>query len=183
MSFRHTSSIVKINRTTAAIVWTLGGTEDQFGLTGPQIFSFQHHARMQADGSLTVFDDGNNENPQQTRVLSFVLDQANHKVTSFSVLYTKPASQPPSGLMGSAVPLSGGRLFVGWGGLVFDGSRPRRYGDRQRRARLVAPVHDPWSVLVPGTARGRAVIRPPDLARSRPRCSPCSLQERGSRWP
>jgi hypothetical protein len=116
LSFRHTSSVVKINRTTGAIMWTLGGTEDQFGLSGPQIFSFQHHARMQADGSLMIFDDGNNENPMQTRVLSFVLDQVNHKVTSFNVLYTRPSSQPPSGLMGSAVPLSGGRLFIGWGG-------------------------------------------------------------------
>jgi hypothetical protein len=117
VSFRHTSSIVKIDRHTAAILWTLGGTEDQYGLTSGQVFSFQHHARMQPDGSMTVFDDGNNNLPQmQTRVLSFVLDQVNHKVTSFDVLYAKPASQPPSGLMGSAVPLSGGRLFVGWGG-------------------------------------------------------------------
>ena len=116
VSFRHTSSIVKIDRHTAAILWTLGGMEDQFGLTGPQIFSFQHHARVQADGSITVFDDGNNETPEQTRVLSFVLDEVNHKVTSFQVLYTRPASQPPSGLMGSATPLSGGRLFIGWGG-------------------------------------------------------------------
>src|SRR5208283_5311808 len=75
VSFRHTSSIVKIDRHTAAILWTLGGTEDQYGLTSGQVFSFQHHARMQPDGSMTVFDDGNNNLPQmQTRVLSFVLD-------------------------------------------------------------------------------------------------------------
>jgi hypothetical protein len=116
VSFRHTSSIVKIDRHSAAILWTLGGMEDQFGLTGAQVFSFQHHVRVQADGSLTVFDDGNNETPEQTRVLSFVLDEVNHKVTSFQVLYTRPTSQPPSGLMGSATPLSGGRLFIGWGG-------------------------------------------------------------------
>jgi arylsulfate sulfotransferase len=116
VSFRHTSSIVKIDRTTSAIVWTLGGMEDQYGLTGAQIFSFQHHVRMQPDGSMTVFDDGNNNPAMQTRVLSFVLDQVNHKVTSFNVLYSKPVSQPQSGLMGSAVPLSGGRLFIGWGG-------------------------------------------------------------------
>jgi arylsulfate sulfotransferase len=116
VSFRHTSSIVKIDRTTSAILWTLGGMEDQYGLTGDQIFSFQHHVRMQPDGSVTVFDDGNNNPNMQTRVLSFVLDQVNHKVTSFNILYSKPTSQPQSGLMGSAVPLSGGRLFIGWGG-------------------------------------------------------------------
>jgi hypothetical protein len=122
LSFRHTSSIVKVNRTTAAIMWTLGGMEDQFGLTADQTFSFQHHVRMQSDGSMTVFDDGDTlvndliSQAHGSRVLSFVLDQVNHKVTSFNVLYTKPSTQPPSGLMGSAVPLSGGRLFVGWGG-------------------------------------------------------------------
>ncbi len=118
VSFRHTSSIVKIDRHTAAVVWTLGGMEDQFGLTSDQTFSFQHHARMQPDGSMTVFDDGDDLTAQlhSSRVLSFVLDQVNHKVTSFNVLYTRPASQPQSGLMGSAVPLSSGRLFIGWGG-------------------------------------------------------------------
>jgi hypothetical protein len=114
VSFRHTSSIVKVDRHTSAILWTLGGMEDQYGLTSDQVFSFQHHVRMQADGSMTVFDDGNNLH--QTRVVSFVLDQVNHKVTSFNVLYTKPSAQPASGLMGSATPLDGGRLFCGWGG-------------------------------------------------------------------
>jgi arylsulfate sulfotransferase len=116
VSFRHTSSIVKIDRHSAQILWTLGGAEDQYGLTPEQAFSFQHHVRMQPDGTMTVFDDGNLENPVQTRVLSFVLDQVNHKVSSFSVLYTKPSDQPPTGLMGSASPLAGGRLFCGWGG-------------------------------------------------------------------
>jgi hypothetical protein len=114
VSFRHTSSIVKLDRHTAKILWTLGGKEDQYALAADQVFSFQHHVRMQPDGSMTIFDDGNNAH--QTRVLSLVLDQVNHKVTSFAVLYTKPSSQPASGLMGSAVPLSGGRLFCGWGG-------------------------------------------------------------------
>jgi hypothetical protein len=114
LSFRHTSSIMKIDRHTGATIWTMGGMEDQFGLTSDQQFSFQHYVRIQADGSMTVFDDGNNLH--QTRVISFTLDQTNHKVLSFSVLYTKPASQPSSDLMGSYVPLSGGRLFCGWGG-------------------------------------------------------------------
>jgi hypothetical protein len=114
VSFRHTSSIIKINRKTGQPMWTLGGKADQFGLTSEQAFAYQHHARVQPDGSLTVFDDG--WETHGTRVLSFVLDQVNLKVTSFQVLYTKPTSQPPSDYMGSAAPLSDGRLFVGWGG-------------------------------------------------------------------
>ena len=116
MSFRHASSIVKIDRHTAQILWTLGGKEDQFGLTAAQTFSFQHDVRMHPDGSMTVFDNGNKNTPVQTRVLSFVLDQTSKKVTSFDVLYTKPSSEPPTGFMGSATKLANGDYFYGWGG-------------------------------------------------------------------
>ncbi len=121
VSFRNTSSIIKVNRTTAAIMWTLGGKEDMFGLTATQLPNLQHHARKQADGSLTVYDDGNG---YQSRALSYVLDETNHTVTSFSVLYTMPNGYPPSGFMGSVTPLSGGREFIGWGGWFTSGTGP-----------------------------------------------------------
>jgi hypothetical protein len=120
VSFRHASSIAELDRHTGQILWTLGGKEDQFGLTGDQVFSMQHHVRMHPDGTMTVFDNGNADDDgsvaHQTRILSFTLDQANHQVSAFQVLYTKPSDQPPTGYMGSATPLGGGRLFVGWGG-------------------------------------------------------------------
>jgi hypothetical protein len=120
VSLRHCSSIAKLDRHTGQILWTLGGKEDQFGLTTDQAFSMQHHVRTHPDGTITVFDNGNANDDgtpaHQTRVLSFLLDETNHQVTSFDVLYTKPTDQPPTGYMGSATPLSGGRLFAGWGG-------------------------------------------------------------------
>lgn len=117
VSLRHSSSIVKIDRHSGEILWTLGGKEDQFGLTGNQVFSFQHHVRKHADGTLTIFDNGDGpEALHGTRVLQFALDETNHQVTSFQVLYTKDPSLTPTGYMGSAMTLSGGRLFCGWGG-------------------------------------------------------------------
>jgi arylsulfate sulfotransferase len=120
VSFRHASSIAKLDRHTGQILWTLGGKEDEFGLTADQVFSMQHHVRMHPDGTMTVFDNGNADDDgsaaHQTRILSFTLDEANHRVSSFQVLYTKPSDQPPTGFMGSATPLAGGRLFAGWGG-------------------------------------------------------------------
>ena len=116
MSFRHTSSIVKIDRHDAHIIWTFGGKEDQFGLTATQTFSFQHHVRMHPDGSMTVFDNGNQSMPVQTRALSFVLDQTSKKVTSFEVLYSRPSGQPQTGFMGSATKLANGDYLYGWGG-------------------------------------------------------------------
>jgi len=125
VSFRHTSSIVKMDRHTAQILWTMGGREDQYGLTGDQVFSFQHHVRMHPDGSMTIFDNGSGpEATHTTRALQLTLDQVNHKVTSFNVLYTKPTSEPETTYMGSIVPLSGGRLFLGWGGWYTPGLAP-----------------------------------------------------------
>jgi hypothetical protein len=113
-SFRHTDSIVKVDRHTAQILWTLGGKEDQFGLTSDQVFSFQHYVRVEPDGSLWVFDNGNFKH--QTRVISFVLDQVNKKVVSFSDIYDKPATQPPTAFMGSYAHLDPTRYLFGWGG-------------------------------------------------------------------
>jgi hypothetical protein len=114
LSLRHSNSILKVDRTTGKILWTLGGKEDMFALTSTQIFSHQHHVRVHPDGSITVFDNGNNLH--QTRVLRFVLDEVNHVVTSFQVLYTRPATDPQTTFMGSATPLTGGRYMFGWGG-------------------------------------------------------------------
>jgi hypothetical protein len=122
LSFRHTNSIVKVDRKTGKILWTLGGAEDMFGLTSTQFFSHQHHVRVHQDGSITVFDNGNKLH--QTRVLRFVLDEVNHVVSSFQVLYTRPAAQPQTLFMGSAVPLSGGRYLFGWGGWFAPGGAP-----------------------------------------------------------
>jgi arylsulfate sulfotransferase len=115
-SFRHTDSIVKVDRKTGQILWTLGGKEDQFGLSGDQVFSFQHYVRVESDGSLWVFDNGNMLH--QTRVISFVLDEANKKVVSFKDVYDKPATQPPTAFMGSYAQLGASRYFFGWGGWV-----------------------------------------------------------------
>jgi hypothetical protein len=113
-SFRFTSSIVKIDRATGEILWTLGGKEDDFGLTPDQVFSWQHYVRKQPDGSLWVFDNGNNMH--QTRIVSFVLDEDNKKVLSFTDVYDKPSDQPQSAFMGSYGALDASRTLFGWGG-------------------------------------------------------------------
>ena len=116
LSFRHADCIIKLDRSTGQILWTLGGVADQFGLTSDQVFSHQHHVRPHPDGSITVFDNGNDLH--QTRALRFVLDEASHTVTSFQVLATRPASDPQSTFMGSLTALegAGGGYFLGWGG-------------------------------------------------------------------
>jgi len=112
LSFRNTSSIVKVDRTSGQILWTLGGTQDQFGLTGSQVFAFQHYVRVQPDGSLWVFD---NAKTPPTRILSFVLDEVNKRVVSFTDVYDEPSTQPQASIMGSYAVLGPSRLLFGWG--------------------------------------------------------------------
>lgn len=113
-SLRHANAIVKVDRKTAKTIWTLGGKEDQFGLQAEQVFSHQHHARMHADGTMTVFDNGNNLH--QSRALQLTLDQVNHKVVNFDVIYEKPSGQAATAFMGSVVPTGASRYVIGWGG-------------------------------------------------------------------
>jgi hypothetical protein len=113
LSFRNTSSIVKLDRHTGQILWTLGGKSDQFGLTGNQIFKLQHFVRVQPDGSIWVFDNGNPGTA--TRVVSYVLNETSKTLVSFTDQYDKPSSEPQSFIMGSYAPMSPTRTIYGWG--------------------------------------------------------------------
>jgi hypothetical protein len=114
VSLRHTSSVLKLDHATGAVIWTLGGKSDQFGLAPEQLFSHQHHVRRQDDGTYLMFDNGNDAHP--TRVLHFGLDEDAKTVTSFEVVYERPADQPDTSFMGSAFRLAPARYLIGWGG-------------------------------------------------------------------
>jgi hypothetical protein len=114
LSLRHTNSILKIDRHTGDTLWTLGGASDDFSLSNDQLFSHQHHVRVQKDGSLLLFDNGNGAH--QTRVMSFVLDEGSRTVLASRVVYERPAEYPPTAFMGSAFWLGPQRYLIGWGG-------------------------------------------------------------------
>ncbi|HEY2511400.1 MAG TPA: aryl-sulfate sulfotransferase [Polyangiaceae bacterium] len=119
LSLRHANAVLKVDRTTGNILWTLGGAEDDFGLTGDEVFSHQHHVHFESDGSLVIFDNGNNGPGlpvHQTRILRFVLDETNHQVSSFQIVYTRPEGEPATTFMGSATQLDPARYLIGWGG-------------------------------------------------------------------
>ena len=116
-SFRHLDAVLKINRSTGAIAWVLGGPCDQFGLSAGQKFSHQHHARRAPDGRLTLFD--NAVAGGGSRALAFNLDEAgktlvnnNPALPGFAEFKTDTRS---STNLGSAQFLAGGKLLVGWG--------------------------------------------------------------------
>ena len=110
-SFRNLSTILKIDSLTGDIIWALGGALDEFGLTDEQKPSYQHHARYTPDGSITIFDNGNDLH--QSRVVEYWLDEDNKELLKFQEYIV---GQEFSSTMGSAQKLNDDIFAIGWGG-------------------------------------------------------------------
>jgi hypothetical protein len=60
ISSRHLDEITKINRSTGAIIWRLGGKYNQFTFPNDSLsFSYQHAIRRLENGNILLFDNGN----------------------------------------------------------------------------------------------------------------------------
>lgn len=115
VSARNTSTIYKIDRATGEIVWRLGGKRNDFTMGDGAAFSWQHDARRQADGTLTLYDDS--AKPGQSRALVLEIDETARtarRVRDFV---------HPTGLLsssqGNMQVLPNGDVFVGWGSEPF----------------------------------------------------------------
>jgi hypothetical protein len=115
ISARHTHAVYEIRRRDGAILWRLGGKKSDFTFGPGAQFAWQHDARRQPDGTITVFDNNAEKiHPGiQSRVLVLRLDAARHRAT----LVHAYAHRPPllSTSQGNAQRLPDGHLFVGWG--------------------------------------------------------------------
>jgi len=109
-TFRHLDAVLKINHSTGAVRWTLGGACDEFGLTSAQKFSSPHDARRAPDGRLTVFDVG--AAGVLSRVGAYALNEPAKTLASFTA-YTTDAHASYN--LGSAQWFASGRALVGWG--------------------------------------------------------------------
>ena len=113
VSARNTSTIYKIDRQSGEIRWRLGGKRSDFAMGPGTTFNYQHDARRQADGTLTIFDDGAGPGPSRAIVLR--LDE-----TAMTATLVREYAQP-QGLFatsqGNMQILPNGDVFVGWGSL------------------------------------------------------------------
>ncbi len=111
VSARNTSTIYRIDRPTGTIAWRLGGQRNDFRIGPGASFGWQHDARVQADGTLTVFDD--EAPPVPARALVLRLDET--AMTADLVrAYTRPRPDLVAS-QGNVQLLANGNLFVGWG--------------------------------------------------------------------
>lgn len=79
ISHRHLNSIHLIDRETGDVIWRLGGELSDFTFTNDTGFSGQHDCRMQPNGELSLFDNGNGGGV--TRGVSYALDTVNWTAT------------------------------------------------------------------------------------------------------
>lgn len=111
VSARHTHAVYEVARATGDITWQLGGHESSFSFGPDAAFAWQHDARRQADGTITMFD--NEAAPLSSRGLRLTLDMTT-MTARVDAQYLPPTTREAA-TQGNVQVLPDGNVFVGWG--------------------------------------------------------------------
>ncbi len=113
VSSRTTSTVYKIDRKSGDVIWRLGGKHSDFEMGPGTRTAYQHDARRQPDGTVTIFDNRNVNKDEQSRGIVLELDE--EAMTAKLVReYTHP-DKVPAATQGNMQVLPNGNVFVGWG--------------------------------------------------------------------
>jgi hypothetical protein len=114
VSARNTHAVYKINHRTGRVMWRLGGKRSDYSL-GPGVrFAWQHDARRQPDGTISLFDNGAApKQHDQTRVIFLHLNRKTWKARLVRSVVHRPSILAIN--QGNAQRLANGDLIVGWG--------------------------------------------------------------------
>jgi hypothetical protein len=157
LSLRRTSAVYRINRTTGAVEWRLGSTPGAHELTivGDPLGGTigQHDARVWSDGTVSMFDNGDDGNSppgqRRSRVVRYKIDTTAHTATMVEQVVDPKVSNPlGSSCCGSARRLPGGHWSIGYGAqginteVTSTGARVLsfNYGDTSTDANNPAPT-------------------------------------------
>jgi Arylsulfotransferase (ASST) len=113
VSARTTFAVYKIDRETGEILWRLGGKRSDFEMGPGTWMRYQHDARRQADGTITVIDNGGVQKDDKSYGLVLDLDEAAMTAT-LAREYGHPDERVAT-VMGSMQVLPNGNAFLGWG--------------------------------------------------------------------
>lgn len=117
MMMRYTDALVKVDRATGSTVWTMGGpcgTVANAAGDAP-FWSYPHFSQVwrDADGlHVLVFDNGDNYEPQISRVVEYLIDEAAGSATEVWS-YTHPTGDFIR-ILGDARRLEGGNTLIAW---------------------------------------------------------------------
>jgi outer membrane protein assembly factor BamB len=114
ISARNTWSVYMLDMHTGRVVWTLGGKDSNFNMGPGTNFEWQHDARLDRHGILTLFDDAavpQEESESSAKVMRIDVQTG---VVSLVHRFTHSPSLL-AGSQGSVQILPDGNYFVGWG--------------------------------------------------------------------
>jgi Arylsulfotransferase (ASST) len=113
VSFRNLGEITKIDVVSGAVIWRMGGRQNQFTFFDPSIpmFSGQHSARISAPGELMILD--NLGTAGESRAERYTMDEAAHIVRLARSYSSSPTVVTQIG--GSVQSLPSGRTLVSFG--------------------------------------------------------------------
>jgi hypothetical protein len=162
---RNTWAVYDVDPITGRVRWRLGGRHSSFAMGRGTRTAWQHDARQQPDGTITIFDNGATPaiHPQ-SRAIDVRLD-AQHMTATLVRDDEHPAKPLVAGSQGNVQLLPDGAWMVGWGEapylteygsagqLLFDAHLPAAY-ESYRAYRL------PWSGQPSGPPSLAAVRSP-----------------------
>jgi Arylsulfotransferase (ASST) len=113
VSSRTTFAVYKIDRQSGEVIWRLGGKRSDFEMGEGTWMRYQHDARRQTDGTITVFDNGGVQKDDKSYGL--VLDPDEDAMTvTLAREYANPRGRVAA-VMGNVQVLPNGNVFIGWG--------------------------------------------------------------------
>ncbi|CAN5519647.1 hypothetical protein BH24ACT22_BH24ACT22_11770 [soil metagenome] len=117
VSARKTYTVYKIDRETGEIIWRLGGKNSDFEMGPGCRPAEQHDARRQADGTITIFDNGALKPDARSFGLTLGLD-----TTAMTASLVREYSHPDQIFaenQANMQVLPNGNVFIGWGSEPF----------------------------------------------------------------
>ncbi len=121
---RETSEAIKISRVTGEVIWRMTGKHNDFTFineheeNAPLYFRVPHDIRRHANGHLTIFDNGNDEQVGGGRTYSrgveYDLDEENMTATMVWEYRNDPDFLALTG--GNCTRLANGNTIINWGG-------------------------------------------------------------------
>jgi hypothetical protein len=117
LSARNTWTIYDVNMHTGAFVWRIGGKYPGFKRGPGTFFYWQHDARWEPGGLVSVFDNGSSP-PEEKQSRGLLLDP-NTKTDTVTLVkqFTNPTATLLASSQGDLLPLPGGNWLMGYGGL------------------------------------------------------------------
>jgi hypothetical protein len=120
ISGRETVAVYKIDRNTGEVIWRLGGKRSDFEMGPGTRFVYQHDARRQRDGTITIFDNGTTVFPggipeaiEESRGIVLELDEE-QMTASLVRQYTHP-DKKYADAAGNMQVLPNANVVIGWG--------------------------------------------------------------------